>query len=230
MSNKLSGKWALVTGSSRGIGQQLALGLASEGANVIVHGRKLENTKETLRLLGRFDVERFAVAGDLASAERIDAVIAGVWAGTNQLDILYNNAGIGSGSKRIFDFEQSDWERVLQVNLFAMVALCNVFVPPMMERGWGRVVNVSSGIQNQPNLVPYSVSKAAVDKYSRDLAVAARPGGVLVNYLDPGWLKTDMGGVNAFHDVETVLPGGLVPVLLDDDGPSGQLFRAQEYR
>lgn len=230
MSNKLSGKWALVTGSSRGIGQQLALGLASEGANVIVHGRMLENTKETLRLLERFDVERFAVAGDLAFAEGIEAVIAGVWAGTNQLDILYNNAGIGSGSKRIFDFEQSDWERVLQVNLFAMVALCNAFVPPMMERGWGRVVNVSSGIQNQPNLVPYSVSKAAVDKYSRDLAVAARPGGVLVNYLDPGWLKTDMGGANAFHDVETVLPGGLVPVLLDDDGPSGQLFRAQEYR
>ncbi len=230
MGKKLHGKWALVTGSSRGIGQQLALGLAGEGANVIVHARTMENTKKTMGLLEKFEVAHFAVAGDLASAEGIDAVIAEVRAGTEQVDILYNNAGIGSGSKRIFDFEQSEWERVLQVNLFAMVALCNAFVPAMMERGWGRVVNVSSGIENQPNLVPYSVSKAAVDKYSRDLAVAARPDGVLVNYLDPGWLKTDMGGANAFHDVETVLPGGLVPVLLEDDGPSGQLFRAQDYR
>lgn len=230
MGNQLVGKWALVTGSSRGIGQQLAKGLAAEGANVIVHGRKLENTKETLEMLADFPGKFFAVEGDLSSPEGVVQTIAQVKNLTSQIDILYNNAGISSGSKRIFEFTQSDWNRVLQVNLFAMVELCNAFVPAMMERGWGRVVNVSSGIQGQPNLVPYSVSKAAVDKYSQDLAVAARPFGVLVNFMDPGWLKTDMGGPNAFEEVESVLPGGLVPVLLDDNGPSGKLYRAQDYR
>ena len=230
MTKKLNGKWALVTGSSRGIGQQLAMGLAAEGANVIVHGRKVENTTATMELLESYGVKTFAVGGDLGTKAGVDEMIAEVRAISETIDILYNNAGIGSGAKPIFEFLQDDWNRVFQVNLFAMVEICNAFVPGMMARGWGRVVNVSSGIKDQPNLVPYSVSKAAVDKYSQDLAFAANPQGVLVNFMDPGWLKTDLGGPNAFNDVEDVLPGGMVPVLLEDDGASGQLFRAQDYR
>jgi NAD(P)-dependent dehydrogenase (short-subunit alcohol dehydrogenase family) len=69
-----------------------------------------------------------------------------------------------------------------------------------------------------------------VDKYSRDLAAELRGTNVLVNYLDPGWLKTDMGGPNAENTVETVLPGALVPALLDDNGPSGRFYAAQDYK
>jgi NAD(P)-dependent dehydrogenase (short-subunit alcohol dehydrogenase family) len=111
-----------------------------------------------------------------------------------------------------------------------MVALCNAFVPQMVQRNYGRVVNLTSGIKDIPQLAPYSVSKAAVDKYTRDLAAELRGTHVLANMLDPGWLSTDMGGPNAQHTVDTVLPGALVPALFDDDGPSGEFFAAQDYR
>jgi 3-oxoacyl-[acyl-carrier protein] reductase len=97
----------------------------------------------------------------------------------------------------------------------------------MRRRKWGRIVNLTSGIKDTPPLAPYSVSKAAVDKYTRDLAAELRGSGVLVNCLDPGWLRTDMGGPNAMGDVESVLPGALQPALLPDDGASGCFFAAQ---
>lgn len=227
---KLQNRWALVTGSSRGIGQQIAVGLASHGCNVIVHGRTVEHAADTLRLLEPYGVQSTVVSGDLAGAAGIESVIAGVKNGPGVVDILYNNAAIQNAWKPVFEIPLEDWQRSFQVNLFAMVALCNAFVPGMRERGWGRVINLTSGIKDTPNLAPYSVSKAAVDKYSRDLAAELRGTNVLVNYLDPGWLKTDMGGPNAMHPVETVLPGALVPALLEDYGPSGTFFAAQDYR
>ena len=111
-----------------------------------------------------------------------------------------------------------------------MVQFCSAFIPIMVKRNWGRVVNVSSGIKDTPQLSPYSVSKAAVDKYTKDLAAELKNTNVLVNMLDPGWLKTDMGGENAEHEVETVLPGALVPVLLENFGPSGVFYQAQDFR
>jgi NAD(P)-dependent dehydrogenase (short-subunit alcohol dehydrogenase family) len=99
----------------------------------------------------------------------------------------------------------------------------------MVERGYGRIVNISSGIKDIPQLVPYSASKAAVVKYTSDLAAELAGSNVLVNALNPGWLRTDLGGPYAPLDVTTVLPGALVPALLPDFGPSGKVFEAQDY-
>jgi NAD(P)-dependent dehydrogenase (short-subunit alcohol dehydrogenase family) len=228
--HQLSGKWALVTGSSRGIGQQITLGLAQRGCNVVIHGRSLANTEATQNLLADYDVQTYVVAGNLATNEGIQAIIQGVVAGPGQVDILYNNAAIMNRFAPIFEVTMDEWLKTLQVNLFAMIQLCNAFVPGMQERKFGRVINLTSGIADQPNLAPYSVSKAAVDKYSRDLAVAVKDDNVLVNYVDPGWLKTDMGGPDAWEDVETVLPGALVPALLEDNGPTGRFYAAQDYK
>jgi NAD(P)-dependent dehydrogenase (short-subunit alcohol dehydrogenase family) len=226
----LEGKWALVTGSSRGIGQQIAIGLAGRKCNVIVHGRTADHTAATLKLLQPYGVETRAVHGELSSREGIQAVIDGVRNNPGYVDILYNNAAIQGQWKPIWDVTPEEWLAVFQVNLIAMVQLCNAFGPGMKERGWGRIVNLTSGIRDVPNLSPYSVSKAAVDKYTRDLAAELRGSHVLANSLDPGWLKTDLGGENAMYPVEDVLPGALVPALLDDDGPSGEFIRAQDYR
>ncbi|MBN2386945.1 MAG: SDR family oxidoreductase [Anaerolineales bacterium] len=227
---KLEGRWALVTGSSRGIGQQIALGLARRGCNIIVHGREARNGRKTIELLAGCEVQTHLVAGDLATEPGIRAVIDGVNAHPGTLDILYNNAAISNRSTPLFEFPMEVWLQTFQVNLFAMIRLCNAFAPGMRERGYGRIINLTSGIADQPNLAPYSVSKAAVDKYSRDLACELKDANVLVNYLDPGWLKTDLGGPNAWEDVETVLPGALVPALLDDNGPTGRLYSAQDYK
>jgi NAD(P)-dependent dehydrogenase (short-subunit alcohol dehydrogenase family) len=226
----LENKWALITGSSRGVGQQIALGLAQRKCNIIVHGRTKQNVAETLRSLKAYDVQTHVVVGELSSHKGIDAIIAGMKAGPKRVDILYNNAAIQNEWKSIWKFTVEEWQAIFQVNVFAMVALCNAFAPGMMRRGYGRIINLTSGVRDIPQLAPYSASKAAVDKYSSDLAAELKDTNVLVNYLDPGWLKTDMGGPHADHAVETVLPGALVPALLDDFGPSGRFYAAQDYR
>jgi len=229
MTDSLTGKWALVTGSSRGIGQQVALGLAQHGCNVVVHARKLASTEATLALLAPTGVETLAAAGDLATADGIAAVVAAVKDGPGHVDILYNNAAVSLPGHPLWEIPPEDWVLTFKVNVFAMVELCRALVPAMVAQNWGRVVNVTSGIKDQPNLAAYSVSKAAVDKYTQDLAFELRGTNVLASYLDPGWLQTDMGGPDAPGSVESVLPGALVPVLLPDDGPNGQHFRAQAY-
>ena len=226
----LENKWALITGSSRGIGQQIAWGLARRKCNIIVHGRTVEHTAETMNGLKEYGVKTHVAAGELDTMEGIRAIIDGVKQGPGYVDILYNNAAIQSEYKPIWEFTFDEWMHSFQVNLFAMIALCNAFAPGMRDRKYGRIINLTSGIQDQPNLAPYSVTKAAVDKYSRDLAFELKGSNVLVNYLDPGWLRTDLGGPNAWFAVETVLPGALVPALLEDNGPTGNFYRAQDFK
>lgn len=227
---KLQNKWAFITGSSRGIGQQIALGLAGEGCNIIVHGRTLENTQNTLDMLKSYPVETFAVAGELGNIVAEDAFLVQIIDRVGYVDVLYNNAAVmGTWNDSIFAIPITEWHGVFAINVFAMVRICNVLIPIMLSRGWGRVINLVSGIKDTPQLAPYSVAKAAVDKYTKDLATQLKNTNVLVNALDPGWLKTDMGGKNADFSVETVIPGALVPALLADDSKSGMVYKAQDY-
>lgn len=227
---RLKHKWALITGSSRGIGQQIALGLAAQGCNIILHGRNSASIQDTRRRLADFAIEIAEACGPLDSPEGVAAIIAAVKQGPGRVDILYNNAAIMTPGLPMWEIPQSDWLKTFQVNLYAVVQLCNAFAPAMAERGFGRIINITSGIQDQPELTVYSVSKGAIDKYTRDLAAQMRGTNVLVSHVDPGWLRTDLGGPNAEHPVESVLPGALVPALLPDFAPNGQFFAAQDYR
>ena len=226
----LENKWALITGASRGIGQQIALGLVDHKCNLLLHARTIKNLGETLELLGGPGVGIHCVAGDVGTANGRATIIRGIDKGPGKADILYNNAAIMSPWKELWDISEEDWQQTFAVNLFGMVELCRLLVPGMVERNFGRIINLSSGIRDIPQLAPYSVSKAAVDKYTADLAAQLKGTNVLVNALDPGWLKTDLGGPDADFGVETVLPGALVPALLDEGGASGVVFSAQEYR
>jgi NAD(P)-dependent dehydrogenase (short-subunit alcohol dehydrogenase family) len=224
----LQGKWALVTGSSRGIGQRIAVGLAQERCNVVLHARAAGHLLESQRLLDHFDIETVAVAGDFGMDDGVRAVIRGVLEGPGFVDILYNNAAIQNDWRNVWEIPRTTWDEAFQVNVHALVAMCNAFAPGMVERRYGRIINVTSGIKDIPQLAPYSVSKAAVDKYTQDLAAELRDTNVLVNALDPGWLRTDMGGPDGEHDVASVLPGALVPALLEDHGLSGRRYSVQD--
>jgi NAD(P)-dependent dehydrogenase (short-subunit alcohol dehydrogenase family) len=227
---RLKGKWALVTGASRGIGSRIAKGLAELGCNVYVHARTIEHAKKTVELCKSIGVEAMPVGAELSSDDEIDLLVKTIMDKTGGVDILYNNAAVMNKSMNVFEIPIADWKAIFETNLYAPIRLSAAFAPGMRERGFGRIVNLTSGIKDQPNLAPYSISKAAVDKYSRDIAFELKGSNVLVNYLDPGWLRTDMGGSNAWFDPDTVLPGALVPALLEDNGPTGEFFYAQNYK
>lgn len=228
---KLEGKNALITGSSRGIGQQIAMGLARLGCNVIIHGRTMDSCTETLELLRKYPVKTYCVYGELSEEAHVNYLIKQVWGLDINIDILYNNAAIGSKYQEDFwTFTWDDWTLSFKVNVMAMYSLCSAFMPGMIERGFGRVINLSSGIMDQPELAPYGASKWAVNKLTDDLSVKLKGTGVRINTLDPGWLRTDLGGENAEHPVEAVLPGALAPALVDDDGANGKFFSAIDHK
>jgi NAD(P)-dependent dehydrogenase (short-subunit alcohol dehydrogenase family) len=225
----IKGKTALITGSSRGIGQQIALGLAQLGCHVILHGRKPESTQESLKLLESFPVDKHQVFGELAEEEQVKGLIRQIDDLELQVDILYNNAAVMKDyHSNFWTHTREEWIQTYKVNVIAMYELCAAFIPKMLDRDFGRVVNLTSRIMHKPELAPYGASKWAVDKLTDDIASKLIGTNVRINYIDPGWIKTDMGGINAEHAPEDVLPGILAPALIEKDGPNGMFFEASK--
>lgn len=225
----IAGKWALVTGASRGIGRQVSLGLADYGCNIVLHSRDLAHTEALAAELLAKGVQVHQVAAELSDQTQVDTMLATVLSLVPGIDIVYNNAAVMTPYRSDWkSVPAEDFRKSFEVNVTALIRICHGLIPGMVERGWGRIVNVTSGIQDQPELIAYSISKAAVDKFVTDTARHLKKAGVLINLLDPGWLRTDLGGPNAPNSVESVLPGALVPALLDD-GTTGHFFRAQDY-
>ncbi len=223
----IKGKNALITGSSRGIGQQIAIGLAEKGCNIIVHGRTVENCLKTLELLKRYDIKIYCVWGELSSEESVNQIIKQVNDLNISIDILYNNAGMMTAYKD--NYWQHTWEELSQsmkINVFSIYSLCAAFIPKMIENDFGRVINLISGIKDQPELLPYSISKWAIVKLTEDIAIKLEGTSVRINNLDPSWLVTDLGGQHADNPVEAVLPGALAPALLENKGINGKTFFA----
>jgi 3-oxoacyl-[acyl-carrier protein] reductase len=221
----IRGKWALVTGASRGIGRQVCLGLSQYGCNIVLHSRDAAHTKSMAAELAGKGVQTLQVAAELSDQDQVDAMLKGL----PSIDILYNNAAIMTPFRNDWqNVPADDFRKSFEVNVISLIRLCHRLIPGMVQRKWGRIINVTSGIKDQPELIAYAISKAAVDKFVFDTVTRLKDTGVLMNLLDPGWLRTDLGGPKAPNSVESVLPGALVPVLIDD-GTTGKLFCAQDY-
>lgn len=225
----LKDKWSLVTGASRGVGSHVSEGLAKLGSNVVLHSRELSHTKALASKLQKLGVKVVTVSGELSDQTQVDAMLDAALNQAGQIDIVYNNAAIMTPWRQNpWDIPAEDFRKSFEVNVISLARICHRLVPPMLARKWGRVINVTSGIMNEPNLTPYAISKAAVDKFVRDFVPTLANTGVQMNLLDPGWLRTDLGGPKAPNDPSSVIPGALVPALLDN-GESGRFFRAQDY-
>ena len=225
----LKGRWALVTGASRGVGAHVSEGLARLGCNVVLHSRELSHTRALAARLQGFGVQAVAVAGELSAQSQVDAMLDAAIQAAGAIDIVYNNAAIMTPwRENPWAIPAEDFRTSFEINVISLARICYRLVPPMLSRKWGRVVNLTSGIANEPSLTAYAISKAAVDKFVRDFAPQLAGSGVQMNLLDPGWLRTDLGGPKAPNDPSSVLPGALVAALLDD-GVSGRFFRAQDY-
>jgi NAD(P)-dependent dehydrogenase (short-subunit alcohol dehydrogenase family) len=228
--SRLENKWVLITGASRGVGRQIALALVEHKANLILHSRDTKHCEALLSELKSKGIKAHALAAELSDPEQVQAMLRQAEEISGGIDVVFNNAAIQAPWREAHTTTVEDYRENFEINVIALAKICDFVIPGMKARGYGRIINTTSGIENIPELLPYSMSKAAVDRYVRDLVPSLKGTGVVMSLLDPGWLKTDLGGENAPNEVETVLPGALVPALFDDDEPSGQLIRAQDYR
>lgn len=191
---RLTGRTALITGASRGIGRAIALALAQEGADVVIN--YVSNTIPAQHL-----VEELQQSGHQALAVRADVsdfpdtyrMAQEIYKAFGHLDILINNAGITS-DKTFQNMDHASWRKVLAINLDGVFNCTKVFIDGMIEQGWGRVVNITSVIGQIGNFgqVNYAASKAGVAAFTKSLAKEVAAKGITVNAVAPGFIETEM--------------------------------------
>ncbi|HEX4431114.1 MAG TPA: SDR family NAD(P)-dependent oxidoreductase [Frankiaceae bacterium] len=188
----LSGKNALVTGASRGIGRAIALGFAQEGADVAIASRDTESLEELRRQIEALGRRAYVIATDVMDAGSIAAMAQGAIDQLGSVDILVNNAGGSSYMGPFTTLRFSGWEKTMRLNVDSIVHACQAIGPHMLERGSGSIINVASvaSLVGTPELAPYGASKAAVLSLTRTLAIEWGGSGVRVNALCPGWTRT----------------------------------------
>ena len=196
----LTGKTALVTGATRGLGREFARALAEAGADVVVHGRDEAAAKETAAEIEAVGRRAWVVLGDLTERSSVDRIAAeAIEAVGGRLDILINNAG-ACIHRPALEVTDDEWAHVIDTNLTALWRLSQTVGAHMVERGSGSIVNVgsiSAQIVNRPQMQPaYNASKAAVHHLTKSLAAEWAPAGVRVNAVAPGYIKTDMSPVD----------------------------------
>lgn len=220
---------ALVTGANRGIGLEVCRQLAKAGYRVILTARDRSKAEAAAQSLAKLGGEVFAVELNVADEGSVRAAAREVSAGAGHVDVLVNNAAVLTGeSASVIEIPLPDFRRTFESNLFGVIAVSQAFVPAMVKCGYGRVVNVSSGagqLAHMSNYAPaYSISKAALNAFTRQLAAATKGTGVLVNSADPGWVRTGMGGPNAPRSVEEGADTIVWLATLPAKGPTGGFF------
>ena len=194
MNIELSGKVALVTGASRGIGRAIALGLAQAGATVAVNYKENKAmADEVACAIERNGGTAIGWGANVADAGQVEEMVEGVSSRFGHLDILVNNAGV-IRDVLLLEMGEKDWAEVLQTNLWGVYHCSKAALKGMMMRRWGRIINVSSvaatrGGKGQSN---YAASKGAINAFTHSLAAELGPKGVTVNAVAPGLIVTDM--------------------------------------
>lgn len=226
MNINLSGKTAIVTGSTGGIGLAIAKSLSDAGATVIITGRQQDRIDTALSTLRNIEAGAQArgVEADLGTAAGCQTLINA----EPQADILINDLGI-YGAKPFSDISDADWEEIFQVNVLSGVRLARHYAQGMQERGWGRIQFISSesALNIPAEMVHYGVSKAAVQGLSRGLAKVLAGSGVTVNTILPGPTRTE-GAVAMMTELAAqrgVSPTEMEALFLAENRPSTLIKR-----
>lgn len=225
----VKGKWALITGAARGIGRLTAIFMAQQGCNLILHSRSLSHTEGLLAEVRALGVHAEAVAAELSDLDQVKAMLKAIDDMGMQVDIVLNNAGVQIAYRVDYlKTPESDYLESFKINTIAPAMICYHFLPGMIERGFGRILNTTSGIRLEPQQAGYSASKAALDKITIDLGHTVQGTDVMINLTDPGWCRTDLGGPHAPNDPASAIPG-IVAGVFADDKKSGRFLGAQNF-
>lgn len=221
---------ALVTGCNRGIGLEICKELADTGMKVIVTARDEKKGREAMKSIAGKGREFEFCALDVSDEKSIRTAIAYVEKTFGRLDALVNNAAIAiDGSQSGLNVELDKVRKTIETNVYGPLLLSQAAVPLMKKNGYGRIVNVSSGMgqlsEMNSGMPAYRTSKAALNAITRILAAELKGANILVNTMCPGWVRTDMGGKEATRGVEEGADTAVWLATLPDSGPTGGFFR-----
>jgi len=217
---------ALVTGANRGIGLEVCRQLAALGCRVILTALDVSKAEKAATSL---DGDVDAATLDVSDERSIASAAADIARRFGRVDILVNNAAVLVGeNSSVLDLPIDAFQRTFATNVLGPIAVSRAFVPGMLSRRFGRVVNVSSQagqLASMRTYAPaYSISKTALNAFTRQLAAATKDTGVLVNSACPGWVRTDMGGRSAPRSVEQGADTIVWLATLPANGPTGSFF------
>ena len=189
----LTGKTALVTGASRGLGQAMALALAEAGCDVALNSRSADSLSETAKKIQGMGRKAVVAAGDVSEESQVEQVIQAAVKGLGRLDLLINNAGIWEGSY-LLRLKKENWDQVLKVNLTAVYLMAQAAAKVMIKQKSGKIINVSSilGFTANQQSLAYGATKSAVIQMTKVMAVELGYAGIRVNAIAPGFFDTDM--------------------------------------
>jgi len=189
---RLTGKNALVTGSSRGMGAAIVVALAQAGANVALHASRSVSA-DVIQRVAETGVRHVALAADLSHPDRVPRLMDQAIASLGSVDILINNAGITRRAPAV-DYAIADWNDVIATNLTSVFRLCQCAARPMLERGFGKIVNIASLLSFQGGIIvpAYAAAKGGVAQLTKALANEWAARGVQVNAIAPGYMATDL--------------------------------------
>ena len=189
----LSGKTAIVTGASRGIGAAISHRLCEVGANVVICSRSVESVSKTETTLREKGFTVHAIAADISKKEDVDTLIDETIDNFSQVDILVNNAGI-TRDMLLMRLKDEDWDAVLQTNLTGTMYCTRAVLRPMIRQKNGRIINISSviGLMGNPGQASYAAAKAGIIGLTKTTAKEVGTRGITVNAIAPGFITTDM--------------------------------------
>ncbi len=238
MSTRLSGKAALITGASRGIGRAVASAFLKEGARVFLCARREEGLQDAATELQELGPEIGFAAADVGNPEEAQRLVDSALARFPDLSILVNNASSLGKRALLVDVDISTWDEVLRINTSSLFYVTRPLLPALIRRGSGSVINVSSSVgrKGKPNWGPYAVSKFGLEGFTQVLAEELRPHGIRVNSVNPGATRTEMRATAYPDEDPMTLPtpedvAEAFVYLASDESSSvtGQAFEARDY-